>query len=293
MAIVSLNTIKNWFKTGLIPTQAQFWDTWDSLRHKSEKVPVADVEGIDQLLSAKADKAVLDDHLTNANAHANLFNSKEDKSKKGVASGYAPLDEAVKIASQYLNIVNDLFNGGATSLLSAEQGKVLQTQIDNINQLLASDNVNLDNVQELVDAIETIQMSLSTILVNDLTTGGTTKALTAEMGKTLKGLIDSLTTTVSTKQEIANQIEVGTSQNAQASWHGKTVIFTANCTITIPAALVDNYIFNGITLVGVTVNWAIITPKTWLLGTPSATAEKQIFTLTQRGSTNSILLLGV
>jgi hypothetical protein len=85
-----------------------------------------------------------------------------------------------------------LVTGGATALLSAEQGKVLQTQVSAINTLLTSDNVNLDTLQELVDAIETVQLSLGSILVNDLTTGGTTKALTAEMGKTLKGLIDGL-----------------------------------------------------------------------------------------------------
>jgi hypothetical protein len=93
-----------------------------------------------------------------------------------------------------LKVINDLVTGGITDFLSAEQGKVLKTQINAINTLLTSDNVNLDNVQELVDAIETIQTSLSTILVNDLTTGGTTKALTAEMGKTLKALIDGLNT---------------------------------------------------------------------------------------------------
>lgn len=113
------------------------------------------------------------------------ISGKEDKTQKGAPGGYAPLDEFTKLAAQYLNIVNDLVTGGTTALLSAEQGKVLKTQIDAINTLLTSDNVNLDNVQELVDAIETVQMSLSTILVNDLTTGGTTKALTAEMGKQL------------------------------------------------------------------------------------------------------------
>lgn len=43
MALQTLNTIKNWFRTGLKPTQTQFWDTWDSFRHKYEKVPVKDV----------------------------------------------------------------------------------------------------------------------------------------------------------------------------------------------------------------------------------------------------------
>lgn len=73
MAIVSLNTIKNWFKTGLIPTQQQFWDTWDSFRHKSEKIPVAEIDGIDELLLNKTEKEVFDNHLTDQNAHSNLL----------------------------------------------------------------------------------------------------------------------------------------------------------------------------------------------------------------------------
>lgn len=117
---------------------------------------------------------------------------KEDKSQKGVAGGYVPLDEFAKIVSDYLTIVNDLVTGGATALASAETVKTLKTQIDGINTILTSNDVNLDTVQEVVDAIKTVQTSLSTILVNDLTTGGTTKALTAEMGKTLKTMIDNL-----------------------------------------------------------------------------------------------------
>jgi hypothetical protein len=51
MAIKKLSTIKSWFRTGLKPTQSQFWDTWDSFRHKCEKVPVEDIEGIEELLT--------------------------------------------------------------------------------------------------------------------------------------------------------------------------------------------------------------------------------------------------
>ncbi len=185
MALQTLNTIKDWFKTGLKPSQTQFWDTWDSFRHKNDKVPVKEVEGLDEIIDSKADKMILDNHLTDDAAHADLFNDKEDKTQKGAPDGYAPLDEFTKLAAQYLNIVNDLVTGGAESLLSAEQGKVLQMQVNAINNLLTSDNMNLDTVQELVDTIETVQLSLNTILINDLSTGGTTKALTAEMGKQL------------------------------------------------------------------------------------------------------------
>lgn len=193
------NTIKNWFKTGLKPTQAQFWATWDSFWHKDEKIPITAIEDIENILAEKADAEVLDYHLTDEAAHVNLFNAKEDKNKRGASDGYAPLNNFTKLAIEYLNVVNDLVTGGVDSLLTAEQGKLLQNQIDNINVLLTSDNLNLDNVQELVDAIETVQTSLETILVNDLTTGGTTKALTAEMGKTLKGLIDALTASLDNK----------------------------------------------------------------------------------------------
>lgn len=190
--MATLAEIYDWFMTGKKPTQAQFWASWGSFWNKNESIPQGAVSGLTNVLNAKVEKDQFNAHKGANDAHAALFLAKEDKTQKGAPNGYAPLDEFTKLAAQYMNIVNDLVTGGATALLSAEQGKVLQTQVNAINTLLTSDNVNLDTVQELVDAIETVQMSLSSILVNDLTTGGTTKALTAEMGKTLKGLIDGL-----------------------------------------------------------------------------------------------------
>ena len=40
------NTIKNWFLTGLKPTQSQFWATWDSFWHKDEKIPITAIKDI-------------------------------------------------------------------------------------------------------------------------------------------------------------------------------------------------------------------------------------------------------
>lgn len=50
--MANLSTIKNWFKTGLRPTEQQFSDTWDSFFHKNDKVPIAQVEGIDAVFTA-------------------------------------------------------------------------------------------------------------------------------------------------------------------------------------------------------------------------------------------------
>lgn len=321
------DTAKEWFKIDLIPTEAQFFSVFNWIRWKDEKIPITDIFNIEDILNAKAEEAVLTDHLTDANAHAAEFNAKEDKDKKGAADGYVPLNEFVKIASTYLNIVDDLVTGGATELLSAEQGKVLKTQIDAINTLLASDNVNLDNVQELVDAIETLQTSLSTILVNDLTTGGVTKALTAEMGKSLKALIDALDSNKVDKvagerlinaaeitklgnqsgtntgdqdltpyQLIDNQIFVSASGTIQDSWHGKIVTFTATSTQTVPASgLRDGFKFDGIVDPTVTLNTAMTAPKAWYGGyTGAAIPENSIFTFIQRkGDTNKVSIYGL
>ncbi|WP_269221996.1 hypothetical protein [Flavobacterium sp. IMCC34518] len=58
MAIVNINTIKNWFKTGLKPTQNQFWDTWDSFRHKNDKIPVTEIEGLNELLAGVSSSTI-------------------------------------------------------------------------------------------------------------------------------------------------------------------------------------------------------------------------------------------
>ena len=47
--MTGIETIKNWFKTGLKPTQEQFTQVWDSFWHKSEKIPINQINGIEQI----------------------------------------------------------------------------------------------------------------------------------------------------------------------------------------------------------------------------------------------------
>lgn len=67
MPKVSLATLKNWFKTGLKPTQTQFWDTWDSFWHKDDLIPQASVDGLADALTGlptEEQLAQLDDLVT-------------------------------------------------------------------------------------------------------------------------------------------------------------------------------------------------------------------------------------
>jgi len=50
-----ITTIKNWFKTGLKPTQSQFWATWDSYWHKDESISISNIENLENVLNNKAD----------------------------------------------------------------------------------------------------------------------------------------------------------------------------------------------------------------------------------------------
>lgn len=80
MAKTTLSTIKNWFRTGLKPTQIQFWEVFDSFYHKDEKIQVSSVDQLSTYLDNKAEKLSFELHLADDQAHVDLFNLKVDKS---------------------------------------------------------------------------------------------------------------------------------------------------------------------------------------------------------------------
>ncbi len=53
MAKQTINTLKNWFRTALKPTQAQFWDWLDSYFHKDDKIPLTSLDGLQAELDKK------------------------------------------------------------------------------------------------------------------------------------------------------------------------------------------------------------------------------------------------
>lgn len=108
MAIQTLDTIKEWFKTGLKPKQQQFWDTWDSFRHKYEKVPVQDIEGIDELLFTKADKAIFEDHVTlAAELNKTLNETKENVSNKSLTLSPTSTDNDYPSSKTVYKFINE------------------------------------------------------------------------------------------------------------------------------------------------------------------------------------------
>ena len=77
--MTTIETLKQWFSNLKKPTQEQFWAWLDSFWHKSEKIPMESVEGLDKLVEGTASAEQLSNHLNDSNAHKTLFDKKVDK----------------------------------------------------------------------------------------------------------------------------------------------------------------------------------------------------------------------
>ena len=77
--IIPISTLRRWFSNFMKPTQEQFWAWLDSFWHKSEKIPMTSVEGLESAIQGTATAEQLQSHLTDSQAHKELFDKKVDK----------------------------------------------------------------------------------------------------------------------------------------------------------------------------------------------------------------------
>ena len=116
---------------------------------------------------------------------------------------------------RHSDVVNTVISSSIDTPLSANQGRILKGYIDNINTLLASDNVDLDQLQEIVDFIVTNKSTLDALGISSIS--GLSDALASKVdvvsGKQLSA--EDFTTILKTKLDaIAESAEV----NVQADW---------------------------------------------------------------------------
>ena len=116
---------------------------------------------------------------------------------------------------RHSDVVNTVLSSSIDTPLSANQGRILKGYIDNINTLLASDNVDLDQLQEIVDFIVTNKSTLDALGISSIS--GLSDALASKVdvvsGKQLSA--EDFTTILKNKLDaIAESAEV----NVQADW---------------------------------------------------------------------------
>lgn len=85
--MTAIQTLKKWFSNFKKPTQEHFWALIDSFWHKSEKIPIDSIEGLENAIQGTASAEQLRNHLTDDQAHKELFEKKVDKEAgKGLSS---------------------------------------------------------------------------------------------------------------------------------------------------------------------------------------------------------------
>lgn len=130
-------TIKNWFKTGLKPTQNQFWSTWDSFWHKSESLPISSISGLGNLLDGKAEtEHTHTEYATNDAASLTAQNITQWQNKLGINDlDYIviPTEDATVESHPYVVVIND--KGESAKRNATDFGKV-----DTIDGIEADEN---------------------------------------------------------------------------------------------------------------------------------------------------------
>lgn len=121
MNFTSLTTIYDWFKSRKKPTEAQFRATWNSFWHKSEKIPVAQIDGIDELLAEQADADLLETHINNEDRHlssgqvndinkiSDLEATVQDKASTSELAAHMSDDER-HVTTELLNQIDEIDN---------------------------------------------------------------------------------------------------------------------------------------------------------------------------------------
>ncbi len=232
MAKVNLSTIKEWFKTGLKPTQKQFRDSWDSFWHKDEKIPVESIENIDAYIEGKTDGTKINEHIADPLAHYNLFDQKVDKVVgKRLSTEDFTTDSKNKLfgiqTGAETNVQADWDALDGDAYIKNKPAIPTQTIVDNVLSSTSENPVQNKAIEPIITSIgnktDNHEISISNLalskialtdIVDNLTSIATNKPLSANQGKILKSLIDNISaillsddTTLNEIQEIVNYIK--------------------------------------------------------------------------------------
>ncbi|MCC2590371.1 hypothetical protein [Chryseobacterium sp. MFBS3-17] len=154
-----LETIYSWFQTGDFPTEMQFQQTFASFRHKDEAITAGEIEGLAEMFNGTASLSVVISHIEDPAAHIDYLATANADNITGdnlyswqVALGItdiATVDSDVDEGNVYTKEQVD----GFVEFLQLQDNANFEL-IDNIILRLESNDLDLDELQEIVDYIK-------------------------------------------------------------------------------------------------------------------------------------------
>ena len=163
--MTAIQTLKQWFSNFKKPTQEQFWAWIDSFWHKSEKIPMESIEGLESAIQSTATAGQLQSHLTDSHAHKELLDNKVDKvpGKKLTTEDFTT-ELRKKLEGLQQVDVSVLLPRGNFSGTAQD----LKDLIDNLTRILQSPDTELDELQEIVAYIKQNKHILSTLGISNI-----------------------------------------------------------------------------------------------------------------------------
>lgn len=162
-------TLKKWFSNFMKPAQEHFAEWIDSYWHKSEQIPMKNIEGLSRAIENTASAGQLLNHINDTNAHRNLFDQKVDKEEgKGLSANDFTNEHKQKLEGLQPTDVSGLlpkggYDGTGQQLKDAIDG--LQTKIGQVETTLSVDDTAFDTLQEIVTQVKS-NKNLETLLTD-------------------------------------------------------------------------------------------------------------------------------
>lgn len=172
---VSLATILSWFEKGDFPTEYQFKQTFSSFRHADERIRMDEVTGLQEAVQNIVSSADFNTHLEDGNAHHSVLaklnasnltatdiNDWKDKLQINLA---ATIDGDEETGNVYTKAQTEQI----LNILRAKDDALLQS-INQITEILVSNDADLDKLQEIVNYIKENRRHIE--LVNEIIAEG-------------------------------------------------------------------------------------------------------------------------
>ena len=140
------------------PAQEHFAAWIDSYWHKSEQIPMKNIEGLSRAIESTASAGQLLNHINDTNAHRNLFDKKVDKEDgKGLSANDFTNEHKQKLEGLQPTDVSGLlpkggYEGTGQELKQAIDG--LQTKMQQVETTLSVDDTDFDTLQEIATQVK-------------------------------------------------------------------------------------------------------------------------------------------
>ena len=140
------------------PAQEHFAASIDSYWHKSEQIPMSNIEGLSRAIENTVSAKQLLNHLEDTNAHRNLFDKKVDNEEgKGLSANDFTNEHKQKLEELQPTDVSGLlpkgeYDGTGQQLKEAIDG--LQTKMQQVETTLSVDDTDFDTLQEIATQVK-------------------------------------------------------------------------------------------------------------------------------------------